>query len=85
MISLICFIVAMIGGLNWLSIGIIQFDFVAAIFGSQAHVVSRIIYVLVGLACAYLIYKAIATKGRIEFRREKFKKEKSEPQQDMLG
>lgn len=85
MINLICFVLAMIGGLNWLSIGLIQFDFVAAIFGSQAHVVSRIIYVLIGFACIFLIYKAIATKGKLEFRREKFKKEKSEPQQDMLG
>lgn len=85
MICLICFIVAMIGGLNWLSIGILQFDFVAAIFGSQAHVVSRIIYVLVGFACIFLICRAFATKGRLEFRREKFKKENSEPQQDMLG
>lgn len=85
MINLICFIIVMIGGINWLSIGLVQFDFIAGIFGSQAHVVSRIIYVLVGFACIYLIYRAIATKGKIEFRREKFKKEKEEPQQDMLG
>lgn len=85
MISLICFILVMLGGLNWLSIGLVQFDLIAGIFGSQAHVVSRIFYVIIGLACIYLIYKAIATKGKIEFRREKFKKEKNEPQQDMLG
>lgn len=85
MICLICFVIAMIGGINWLSIGILQFDFVAAIFGSQAHVVSRIVYVLVGFACIFLICRAFATKGRLELRREKFKKEKSEPQQDMLG
>ena len=85
MISLICFVIAMIGGINWLSIGLVQFDFIAGIFGSQAHVASRIFYVLFGLACGYLIYIAITTKGRIEFRREKFKKGKNEPQQDMLG
>lgn len=84
MITLICFVIAMLGGINWLSIGLIQFDFIAGIFGSQAHVVSRMFYVLFGFACAYLIYKAIATKGKLEFRREKFKKE-SETQQDMLG
>ena len=39
-----------IGAINWLLIGIFQFDLVAAIFGGQAAVVSRIIYTLVGLA-----------------------------------
>ena len=39
-----------IGAINWLLIGLFQFDLVAAIFGGQAAVVSRIIYALVGLA-----------------------------------
>ena len=85
MINLICFVFAMIGGINWLSIGLVQFDFIAGIFGSQAHVASRMFYVFFGLACGYLIYKAIATKGKIELKREKLKKEKNEAQQDMLG
>ena len=43
-------ILSIIGALNWLLIGLFQFDVVAAIFGSQAALVSRIIYTLVGLA-----------------------------------
>jgi len=39
-----------IGALNWLLIGVFQFDLVAAIFGGQAGVVSRIIYVIIGLS-----------------------------------
>lgn len=39
-----------VGAINWLLIGIFQFDLVAAIFGGQAAVVSRIIYALVGVA-----------------------------------
>lgn len=38
-----------IGALNWLLIGAFNFDLVATIFGSMS-VVSRIIYVLVGIA-----------------------------------
>ncbi len=38
-----------IGALNWLLIGIFDFNLVAAIFGSMS-VVSRIIYTLVGIA-----------------------------------
>ena len=39
-----------VGGVNWGLVGLFQFDVVAAIFGGQAALVSRIIYTLVGLA-----------------------------------
>jgi uncharacterized membrane protein YuzA (DUF378 family) len=39
-----------IGALNWLLVGAFQFDLVAAIFGGQDAIVSRIIYILVGIA-----------------------------------
>ncbi len=39
-----------IGALNWGSIGLFGFDFVAAIFGGQLSVMSRIIFTLVGIA-----------------------------------
>ncbi len=65
-VNLIAFILLIIGGINWLCIGLFQFDFVAGIFGSQAAVVSRIIYSLVGIAALYLIYAAIAKRGNIE-------------------
>ncbi len=44
-----------IGALNWLCIGLFTFDFVSAVFGGQAAVVSRIIFALVGLAGIWLI------------------------------
>ena len=44
-----------IGGLNWGSIGIFQFDLVAWLFGGQAAIVSRIIYTLVGIAALWCI------------------------------
>ena len=37
-----------IGAINWLLIGLFSFDLVATIFGSMS-VVSRIVYVLVGI------------------------------------
>lgn len=47
-----------IGGLNWLLVGLFSFDLVAAIFGGEVgprSALSRIIYVLVGLAALYAI------------------------------
>lgn len=39
-----------VGALNWLLIGLFQFDLVAAIFGGQAAAFSRIIYTIIGIA-----------------------------------
>ncbi|MBQ2817262.1 MAG: DUF378 domain-containing protein [Clostridia bacterium] len=46
----ISLILIIIGAINWLLVGLFQFDAVAWVFGSQADVWSRIIYALVGLA-----------------------------------
>lgn len=40
-----------VGGINWLLVGLFQFDLVAWIFGGQDALLSRIIYIVVGL-CA---------------------------------
>ena len=64
-LNLIACIILAIGGINWLSVGIFQFDIVATIFGGTGAIVSRIIYILVGVATLYLIYSAIASRGKI--------------------
>ena len=48
-------VLVIIGALNWLLVGLFQFDLVAAIFGGQATLLSRIIYTLIGLAGIYSI------------------------------
>ncbi|MGV6973793.1 DUF378 domain-containing protein [Bacillus halotolerans] len=49
-IQRICLVLTIIGAINWGLIGFFQFDLVAAIFGGQGSVLSRIIYGLVGIA-----------------------------------
>lgn len=44
-----------IGALNWLLVGLFQFDLVAAIFGGSASLIARIVYVLVGIAGVWCI------------------------------
>ena len=65
MITLISFILVMIGSLNWLTISIFQFDIVAWIFGSQANTFARIVFGLVGIAALILIYAAYKNNGHI--------------------
>ncbi len=48
----VALILLIVGGLNWGLVGLFQFDLVAAIFGEMS-VLSRIIYVIVGLAAIY--------------------------------
>ncbi|MGI6201930.1 MAG: DUF378 domain-containing protein [Eubacteriales bacterium] len=55
MLDRIALILAIIGGINWGSIGLFRFDIVAWICGGQASLVSRIIYTLVGLAALWCI------------------------------
>lgn len=54
-------ILLVVGGLNWGLVGFFQFDLVAAIFGGQGALISRVVYGLVGLAAIYqgLQWKAI--------------------------
>ncbi len=46
----IALLLTIIGAINWGLIGLFQFDLVAAIFGGQSSLLSRIIYSLVGIA-----------------------------------
>lgn len=48
-----------IGGLNWGLVGAFNFNLVSAIFGDMS-ILSRIVYILVGLAAVALIYYEIA-------------------------
>ena len=64
MLSFISFILVCVGSLNWFSIGILQYDFVAGLFGSQSNIFSRIVYTLVGIASIVVIANLIKNKGK---------------------
>jgi len=53
----IAMILLIIGGLNWGLVGLADFDLVAALFG-DGSALSRIVYVLVGLAALFCLYTA---------------------------
>lgn len=60
MLDKIALIILIIGGINWGSIGLFQFDIIAWIFGGQGAIVSRIIYTLVALSaiwCFSLLFR----------------------------
>ncbi len=55
MLDKIALLLVIIGGLNWGSIGIFNFDIVGWIFGGQTAMGSRIVFVIVALAAIWCI------------------------------
>ena len=55
MLDRVSLVLSIIGGINWLLVGVFQFDLVAWIFGGQAALLSRIIYTVIALAGLWCI------------------------------
>jgi uncharacterized protein len=62
-VDAIAVILLIIGGLNWLLVGLFSFDLVAAIFG-ELSILSRIIYILVGLSALWVLFNLKAIPAR---------------------
>lgn len=78
MVSIITFIIMAVGSLNWLCIGVLQYDFIAGLFGSQANVFSRIIYAIIGISAFFVCFALIKGKGKLKLDK-KIKKNKLNP------
>lgn len=65
MFTILSFLLMIAGGINWLLIGLLQYDFVAGIFGFQGSVFSRLIYILIGAACLFFVFKVFKGKGTV--------------------
>ncbi len=59
----VAIVLAVIGAVNWGLVGLFDFNVVSAIFGPMSTL-SRIIYVLVGLAGLYLVFAAATLESR---------------------
>ncbi len=53
MLNIVTLVLIIIGGLNWLLVGLFQYDLVAALFGGQGATLARVIYVLVGVSAIW--------------------------------
>lgn len=75
MVTLISFFILLLGAFNWFSIGLMQYDFIAGIFGTQSSFLSRAIYIVVGFAAIWIIIMAFVQKGKIKINDNGFKKD----------
>lgn len=65
MLDRISLILTIVGGINWLLVGLFQFDLVAFIGGGQAALISRIIYTVVGIAALWCISLLFRERGTV--------------------
>lgn len=52
-LNLVTLVLLIVGGLNWGLVGAFQFDLVATLFGGQDALLSRVVYLLVGLSALW--------------------------------
>ena len=57
LVSKIVLILVIIGGLNWGLVGVFNFDVVSFLFGPMS-VLSRTIYILIGLASVWALFSS---------------------------
>ena len=63
-IDLVALTLVIVGALNWALVGLLEFDLVAAITGSEfgeTNIISSVIYLLVGLSGVWLV--TLFTRG----------------------
>lgn len=67
-LNVIALALLIVGGLNWLLVGLFEYDLVASVFGGQDSAGARIIYTIVGL-CALYSFKFFNNVSREEHAR----------------
>ena len=60
MITLVATIIAIVGCLNWILVGLFGFNFIAWAFGASFF--ATLLYIVIGLAGAWLTYYLIKTR-----------------------
>lgn len=65
-LDIIALVLLIIGGINWLLVGLFEYDLVAAIAGGSTAILAKIIYIVVGLCALYCLKFIPAIANRAE-------------------
>ncbi|MFC5647987.1 DUF378 domain-containing protein [Paenibacillus solisilvae] len=52
-LNIVSLLVLILGGLNWLVVGLFEYDVVSEVFDGSDSVGAKIVYIIVGLAALY--------------------------------
>jgi uncharacterized membrane protein YuzA (DUF378 family) len=64
-LNILTLVLVIVGGLNWGLVGLFGFDLVAALFGAGS-LLSRLVYVLVGISAVWQLWPLAASFGSDE-------------------
>lgn len=66
-LNLITLLLIIIGGVNWLLVGLFGVDLVASIFGARSFL-ANLVYILVGLSALYQLvpFSAAINRGEVD-------------------
>lgn len=64
-IDFVALALIIVGGINWGLVGAFDFNLVDTLFG-EGSVLSRMVYILVGLAALYAIVTTMKATGRVD-------------------
>ena len=67
-LNYIAFVLLAIGGLNWGLVGLLNFNLVSAVFGSERNIATTIVYTAVCISMLYLVFSIIYSGGLLLFR-----------------
>ncbi|EMF0424234.1 DUF378 domain-containing protein, partial [Enterococcus hirae] len=54
-LDIIALTLLIVGGLNWLLVGLLEFDLVATIAGGSTTILAKAIYIIVGICAIYCL------------------------------
>lgn len=63
-VDTVALVLVIVGGLNWLLIGLFELDLVASVFGAES-MLSKVVYVLVGLSALWMLWNLVARRSSV--------------------
>jgi len=64
MLDRLALIIMIIGGINWGLVGLFNFDLVSFIFGGSDEIITRVIFMLVGISALWCISLLFIKRAR---------------------
>ncbi|AUB52411.1 MULTISPECIES: DUF378 domain-containing protein [Enterococcus] len=65
-LDMIALTLLIVGGLNWLLVGLLEFDLVATIAGGSTTILAKAIYIIVGICAIYCLKFFPMISNRVE-------------------
>jgi len=71
--NVIAFTIILIGGLNWMMVGIFNINLISAAFMGARSVGTITVYILMGVSAIWLIVSSIISNGEIKMAESRYK------------